>query len=331
MKDFSQKIVEWFLKNARDLPWRRTSDPYKIWISEVMLQQTTVATVIPYFERFLKRFPDVRTLASAREEEVLKFWEGLGYYRRAKNLHKGAQFVVSECEGRLPDSRDELMRVPGIGMYSSGAILSIAFRKAAAALDGNLIRVYSRYFGIEDPVDTRQILKSLWQIAERHVPEDPLVRREFAEGMMELGALICTPKNPRCGECPVSKNCVALKTGVQDQLPRKAKTEKRTKHFEEIYILQKGKKIAFLKKGADPKYPDFCRLPFVTVNRRLKKGFLFKSRYAVTTRDFEVYVSKRDDKARGYIWADIKSINKLLLPAIDRKIVKYFQAKYKSS
>ncbi len=319
---FQNSIVPWFKKNARDLPWRKTSDPYKIWISEMMLQQTTVSTVIPYYNNFLQKFPSVHDLARAREDDVLRAWEGLGYYQRAKNLLKGAQFIVEKYGGVIPETRDALLEIPGIGPYSSGAILSIAFRKSTAALDGNLIRVYSRFFAIEDDVGQPDTLKKLWKVAEKIAPQGSDDSREFAEGMMELGATICTPRNTKCIECPLNKKCLSYKHGLVSILPKKLSKKVRRKHYEEVFLVERQGKIAFFKTGTDSKYQDFSRLPFCQLKKPREGPPEF--RYSVTTRDF--YVWKREKltgtMAARVSWIEREKVAELLLPAIDRKILK---------
>ncbi|MBN8554011.1 MAG: A/G-specific adenine glycosylase [Deltaproteobacteria bacterium] len=320
---FQNSIVHWFETAARDLPWRKTSDPYKIWISEIMLQQTGVSTVIPYFERFMKRFPDVKSLARSTEDEVLHLWQGLGYYRRAKNLREGAKLIVEKFAGKFPDTKEDLLEVPGIGPYSAGAILSIAFRKQAPALDGNLIRVYSRFYGIQDFVNDTKTLKKLWAIATEHTPSASKISREFCEGMMELGATICTPKNPKCKICPVAWGCIARKDGNAETLPRKKMLRAREKYLEKVYLMEKAGKFGFLKKGGDPKFPDFLRLPYEALTTEPSPNVdqrLFK--YSVTHRDFKVFVERKTFRSKAkLIWVSKSKLSKILLPAIDRKIL----------
>jgi A/G-specific adenine glycosylase len=214
-------LLRWFRANARDLPWRKNRTPYAVWVSEIMLQQTQVATVIDYFNRFMKRFPTVEKLARAKQDTVLKLWEGLGYYSRGRNLHKAAKLIVSDYGGQLPDTLDELQNIPGIGRYTAGAIASIAFSKPAPILDGNVIRVLCRLFCIDtNPKDTTT-KNQLWELA------DTLVHTkhpgDFNEAVMELGAMVCTPQNPTCPKCPLKSQCQANKTGRQDELPVKQK------------------------------------------------------------------------------------------------------------
>jgi len=214
-------LLAWYKKNRRDLPWRRTNDPYQIWVSEIMLQQTRVETVIPYYERFLRRFPDVKALARARLDSVLKAWENLGYYSRARHLHEAARVVVNRFGGTIPATEDRLLELPGIGAYTAGAILSIAFGKPVAAVDGNVIRVISRLFGIRELVDRPDTKKKMGGITQRLVPpEEP---GHFIQALMDLGSGICTPRSPDCPTCPVAGVCVAYRKGFQESVPAKKK------------------------------------------------------------------------------------------------------------
>jgi A/G-specific adenine glycosylase len=212
-----QALLAWFAANARDLPWRRTSDPYAIWISETMLQQTRVQAVVPYYERFLRRFPTVQKLARARLDTVLKLWEGLGYYARARNLHAAARQIVTRFHGRLPSTRAELQTLPGIGRYTAGAVASIAFDRREPVVDGNVTRVLCRIFRIRgNPKDTA-IRKKIWAIADELVPEGHA--GQFNQALMELGSEVCLPRDPRCEICPVNTVCEARLHNEQNSLP----------------------------------------------------------------------------------------------------------------
>jgi len=212
-------LLSWFDKNARDLPWRRTRRPYRVWVSEIMLQQTRVEAVIPYYQRFIRAFPRLRDLAAAGEDEVLKLWEGLGYYSRARNLRNAAKKIATERGGRLPRTAAQWREIPGVGRYAAGAIASIAFGERRAALDGNVKRALARLFAIQRPIEETAALRSLWALAEALVP--PKRPGDFNQAMMELGARICLPKRPRCGQCPVSRWCQARAFGVQEALPKR--------------------------------------------------------------------------------------------------------------
>jgi len=212
-------LLTWFERNARDLPWRRTRNPYRIWLSEILLQQTRVETVLPYYRRFVRALPSVRRLAAASEDEVLVLWDGLGYYRRARNLHQAAKVIVAERGGRLPRTADDWQRLPGVGRYTAGAIASIAFGQRVAAVDGNGLRVLTRLLAMRQPIDQRSTVEALWSIATELVPVDRA--GDFNQALMEFGARVCVPRRPRCGECPLRRGCGARRTGCQDELPRR--------------------------------------------------------------------------------------------------------------
>jgi A/G-specific adenine glycosylase len=214
-------LLKWFAKHKRTLPWRETSDPYRIWISEVMLQQTQVATVIPFYERFLKQFPDVAALAAAPDSALMKAWEGLGYYARARNLRAAAQTIVREHGGKLPVSMDALLKLPGFGPYTAAAVASIAFGADSAAVDGNVIRVLARVFAIDADVRQMATRRRLQQIADELVPAGRA--GSFNEAMMELGALVCRPKQPVCQECPLQPVCRAYQENRVNDLPVKSR------------------------------------------------------------------------------------------------------------
>jgi len=228
-KRIVQSLLAWFARNARDLPWRRTWDPYAIWVSEIMLQQTQVKTVLPYWERWMRVLPNIAALARARTETLHKLWEGLGYYTRVRNMHKAARLVIERHGGSFPEDFGQVLELPGIGRYTAGAICSIAFNQPRPILDGNVVRVLSRLFGI--PGNTRQAATRarLWRTAEdlvlRAAKRASGKRRpasDFNQALMELGALVCTPRQPRCGACPVIKCCVAYREGRVQELPSPA-------------------------------------------------------------------------------------------------------------
>ena len=215
--DISERILKWYQRNRRELPWRKTKDPYFIWVSEVMLQQTQVETVIPYYRRFLAQFPTVETLARASLQEVLKAWENLGYYARARNLHSAAREITARTGGVIPDNEKELIRLPGVGPYTAAAILSIAFGQRVPAVDGNVRRVLCRLFAIRDPLEESQTLRKIHDLAADLVPANDSSR--FNQGLMDLGATICTSRKPSCELCPVLEPCIAAVRGLQEALP----------------------------------------------------------------------------------------------------------------
>jgi len=233
---FRKSLITWYLTEKRDLPWRKTRDPYKIWVSEIMLQQTRVDTVVPYYERFIKEFPTIDVLASADEEKLLKQWEGLGYYSRVRNLQAGVKEVRTKYNSIVPDTRDEISTLRGIGPYTAGAILSIAYQKPEHAVDGNVMRVLSRVLLIKEDIakpKTRKIFEEA--VSELIDSDDPSA---FNQGLMELGATICTPKSPKCLLCPVRENCAAFFSGEQNELPIKSKNKRVKPLFYDVFVVQ---------------------------------------------------------------------------------------------
>ncbi len=208
-------LLRWYRRVRRDLPWRRRVSPYRTWVSEIMLQQTTVAAVTPKYEAFLRRFPDARALAAAPEDEVLQAWAGLGYYSRARNLHRAAKLVAAR--GEFPSDFEEVLALPGVGRYTAGAILSIAFGVPRAVVDGNVIRVFSRLFGLRGRPKDPAFVAKVWERAEALVPKD--APGDWNQALMELGATVCSPESPSCGACPVARFCAAFRDGLQDRLP----------------------------------------------------------------------------------------------------------------
>ena len=216
-EQIADRILSWYAHHKRDLPWRNTRKPYYIWVSEVMLQQTQVDTVIPYYRRFLKQFPTIEALAGASLQEVLKAWENMGYYARARHLHAAAQEVVKRRGGKIPNTWDELIRLPGVGAYTASAILSFAFDKSFATVDGNAQRVLCRLYAIQEPIDQSRTQRKICELAAKIIPsEEPA---KFNHGIMELGATICKPRSPLCNNCPMGDLCLAFQKGLQEVLP----------------------------------------------------------------------------------------------------------------
>lgn len=239
---FVQKnLLQWFEENQRDLPWRRTYDPYHVWISEIMLQQTQVKTVLPYFDRWLKALPTIQSVAEADEQTILKLWEGLGYYSRARNLQKAAQVIVAEHGGVFPSDPAAIRKLPGIGPYTAGAIASIAFNQEQPIVDGNIIRVLARL--LNDPSNTRDraTMEHYWHLAEKLIPKGEA--RNFNQAMMEFGALQCTPKNPKCGTCPLQEKCEAFAADTQDVLPNRGESTTKVNLQVSVALIQRSNKI----------------------------------------------------------------------------------------
>jgi A/G-specific adenine glycosylase len=243
-------LLPWFRHYRRDLPWRRTADPYRIWVSEVMLQQTQVATAIPYFQRFLDQFPTLASLAEADEQGVLRLWEGLGYYRRAGALHAAARQLMCE-HGGVPDDPELLARLPGFGRYTVGAVLSQAFDRRLPILEANSTRVLCRWFGCRDDPRRAAVRAWLWSVAELLLPEQHV--GEFNQAVMELGALVCTPRDPKCHACPVAGLCAARRQRLQNVIPEKRAAAKTTHVDEVAVVIEKGPRVLLVQRPADAK------------------------------------------------------------------------------
>ena len=246
---FTDSLLDWYAKNARELPWRSQQSPYRTWVSEIMLQQTQVDTVIPYFTEWMARFPEINTLAEADEQEVLSLWEGLGYYSRARNLHKAARIVIGDMNGELPQTTKELQKLPGIGPYTAGAIASIAFGEDVPAVDGNIRRVLSRVFNVSLPARSTEGEKIIWNLAEEHLPHGKA--GIYNQALMDLGAAICTPKDPACESCPVSKDCLAFKLGVQEQRPVKLPRKKTPRHIVTAAVILRDDHVLLAQRHND--------------------------------------------------------------------------------
>lgn len=261
-QSFRRRLLSWYAKHKRDLPWRRSTNPYRVWVSEVMLQQTQVETVKPYFQRFMKAFPTVKKLAAADEQEVLRLWEGLGYYRRARGLHAAAQQIVSEHNGKFPRDVTTLQTLPGIGRYTAGAIVSIAYDQRAPILEANTIRLFARLVGYrEDPTKSAG-QKLLWQTAEDVLPRKEIA--DFNQALMELGSLVCKPAGPLCGECPVASLCAANEMGAQEAIPLSTKKLKFTDVNEAAVVVRKNGQVLVRQCGEDERWAglwDFPRFP----------------------------------------------------------------------
>lgn len=245
-KELSKRIIHWYEGRKRDLPWRNTIDPYKIWLSEIILQQTRVNQGLPYYLRFIEKYPTIQALANASEQEVLRLWQGLGYYSRARNLHRCAKEVVINYKGIFPSDFDALKKLPGIGDYTAAAIASVCFKQAVAVVDGNVYRVLARIAGIETPINSTGGKKEFFDFANEIISrEHPDIHNQ---AMMEFGALHCKPQNPLCEECIFSKNCEANKGGLQNLLPVKEKKTKIKKRYFYYLVWRKGKSLALRKR-----------------------------------------------------------------------------------
>ncbi len=241
---FTNYLIDWYLPNKRDLPWRNTKDPYLIWLSEIILQQTKVAQGMSYFNAFSLQYPTVQSLAKAEVEEVLKLWQGLGYYSRARNLHTAANYIVKELDGVFPKTHKEILKLKGVGDYTASAIASFAYDLPHAVLDGNVYRVLSRYFGIHTEINSSQAFKEFKSLAQQLI--DPKRAALFNQAIMEYGALVCTPKKPFCTSCGIQDSCVSIKEGTVSLLPKKKKKAPIVKRFFNYLVLVNHSNTTFL-------------------------------------------------------------------------------------
>lgn len=348
MSCFVGQLLPWFSEKARDLPWRRTRDPYAVWVSEIMLQQTQVKTVIPYWERWMRRLPTVRALAQCRVETVLKLWEGLGYYSRARNMHKAARMIAQQFKGDFPTTFGDVLSLPGVGRYTAGAICSIAFNQPTPILDGNTIRVLSRFFGVSGNPKSTKTNSQLWALAEEIVEVAANVKASgeaacsaINQALMELGATVCTAVNPQCDLCPIVERCYAKRTNGVHQLPAlapRAKTTQRT--FVAVVAEHRGRVLvrqrpAGLVNGGLWEFPNMevaehngssaqmaGRIVGPTVKGaqpfcRIKHSI---TRYRITVEVFRCAMAKLPRNVAGK-WLSLSDANKLAWPSAHRQIL----------
>lgn len=335
-------LKEWFLREKRDLPWREDSSPYAVWVSEIMLQQTQVAVVIPYFERWMRQFPSIHALASAPLDVVIKAWEGLGYYSRARNLHQAAQQVVCEFNGVLPEEEEKLSKIKGIGPYTVGAIRAFAFKKRAAAVDGNVLRVLARYYLIEEDIAKPRTVAHMRQLAFDSLPEEePWV---VSEALIELGATLCGRK-PMCGKCPLKSSCAAYATGKTLELPYKKKNQTPEQLFRAVALIRTSKNVLLKRAAAHEIMSDlhlfpfvegtseanwqqvyrsfqgYLSLKFIQILPQVKHGF---TRYRATLFP-ALFHAEKESPVPGYFWAPLEALPSLAFAAGHRQLVPYLE------
>jgi len=255
-------LLAWYESHARVLPWREDASPYRVWISEIMLQQTRVEAVIPYFERFLKELPDVAALAAVEDDRLMKLWEGLGYYNRARNLKKAAQLVMERFDGEIPSSCEKLLTLPGIGSYTAGAVSSIAYGRAAPAVDGNVLRVISRVLASREDILKQSVRRRMEQLLGGVIPEGRA--SQFNQGLIEIGAIVCVPNGrPRCEECPLASLCLARKQGLTEVIPVRKPAKKRRIEERTVCILEEGGNVGLHKRDDTGLLASLYELPNV--------------------------------------------------------------------
>lgn len=344
----AKKVLRWYARHQRDLPWRKTKDPYAIWISETMLQQTQVQTVLPYYHRFLARFPTVQSLAAASPGEVLKLWENLGYYARARHLHAAAAQIVGQLQGVIPKTEKELLLLPGIGSYTAAAIASIAYGERVPAVDGNLRRVLCRVFALQAPLDHIRTQRLIHALAETVVPEkDP---GPFNQGLMDLGATVCTPRKPSCSACPLKGLCLAAIKGLQEFLPMK-KPRRPLPHKEmvaAVLVDRRGRALVVQRRPAGLLgglwgFPGGEKRPYEPLSKALRRVVREElgievtcgkalaavkhayTHFRITVHALQCWIGKGKPQAIGchrLQWATAEDLDRLPFSRVDRKIMK---------
>jgi len=324
--NFSKTILNWYAINGRELPWRQTTNPYAIWLSEVIMQQTRIAQGTAYWERFMKRWPNVHELAKATEDEVLREWQGLGYYSRARNLHKAAQQIVDL--GRFPQTYKELKQLKGIGEYIAAAISSISFAEPVAVVDGNVYRVLARYFGIDTPIDSTEGKKVFKAMAQENLPKE--APAAYNQGLMDFGAIQCTPSSPNCEVCPLIDTCFAANNNKVAELPVKAKkTKQRERHFSFIYIRYNGE-TAIRRRGAGDIWQGLWELPTKEMlGNAIENATLIKKNvkhiltHQIIFTDFYLLETNTPPTLPAdYIWIKESEIERYALPRLIDLLVK---------
>jgi len=266
--NFTEILTSWYSEGKRSLPWRETRNPYNIWLSEIILQQTQIKQGLPYYESFVNNFPSVFDLAEAKEEQILKLWQGLGYYSRARNLHHTANYIVDNLQGVFPTTYKDLLKLKGIGDYTASAIASICFNEATAVVDGNVYRVLSRYYGIETPINSTQGIKEFKALAQSLLPDDNL--GDYNQAIMEFGAMQCKPKKPNCNDCPLQKSCIAFNKNSISQLPVKLKkTKVSKKHFNFIVLISEDGKTVLQQRTNKGIWQNLYQFPLVETTKGL--------------------------------------------------------------
>ncbi len=341
MPHLAPRILIWYHEHKRILPWRDHPDPYAVWISEIMLQQTRVDTVIAYFKKWMKSFPSIESLARANEQDVLKLWEGLGYYSRARNLHKAAKILLAEYDAKLPESAKALEKLPGIGRYTAAAISSMAFGHDVAALDGNIRRVYARVFNVEEPLGTKDAEKILWGIAEDILPEAEA--GDYNQALMDLGATICTPRNSKCESCPIKIDCESYQLGIQDMRPVR-KVKKAVPHYVHAgAVIVEDKKVLLAQRPKNGLLGGMWEFPNGRVNRDpaeelaslIEEGYQAKIQvgnplgeidHAYTHFKIKEYAFRctllQSSKRENLRWVSLEDLDNYPMGKVDRQIAK---------
>jgi A/G-specific adenine glycosylase len=354
-RQLSRLLLVWFADNHRQLPWRGTRDLYRIWVSEIMLQQTQVAAVVPYFERFLAAFPTVKVLAAAPEEQVLRMWEGLGYYRRARQLHAAAGKIAAEHGGEFPQDYEQVRALPGIGRYTAGAILSLGLDQRLPILEANTIRLLSRLATYRGDTASTAGQKFLWTMAEQILPAKNV--GQFNQALMELGSQVCTPRQPKCQECPLASLCPTKKLGLTESIPAPKKPKQYEEVVEAVIVIRRGSKVFVRRRGAEERwaglwdFPRFAsseaahpqRLKALATSTATLTGIAFEdaellttlrhgvTRFRITLHCYQAQFTSSERQKRGsekgeQAWVKVSALEELPLSVTARKIARMLAA-----
>ena len=320
MKTFAEKLNNWYKADHRDLPFRHSKDPYCIWVSEVMAQQTRIESMLPYYETWITRWPTVEALAQAQIEDVLHVWQGLGYYNRARKLHEGAKLICEKHQGKIPDTKEELLSIPGIGAYTAGAILSICFNQKEPAVDGNVLRVISRHDLMEEDISTTKTQRLVAE-AVRERMEEPSV---FTQALMELGARVCTPKNPSCLLCPLQKSCLAHELSCESELPHKKAKKKPVEINLHTYLLIKDYQVLISTDDSDGLMKGLVRLPQFEQPLNIENEPLGMMQHVFSHRVWKMNVYRSHDEVelKHCFWWPLDKLDDLSMVTAHRKLLK---------
>ena len=346
MTPLARKLLRWYAAQKRSLPWRADPQPYAVWVAEVMAQQTRLDSMLPYYRRWLRRYPTTRALARSSEQDVLALWEGLGYYNRARNLRRAAQMIMSEFGGKLPSRIEDLRRLPGIGAYTAGAIASVAFKVDTPAVDGNAVRVLARLFDIALPIGSTAAQKQFWSLATEHLPAGRAA--DYNQALMDLGAQVCTPRQPRCGDCPLQAECRAAALGNQEHRPVKAKVKPLPRRHYAAAVIQQGGQVLVLQRparGLLARMWEFPNAPGtkatlrktlqqslgqrMPLNRRLGKFRHSYSHFSVHLQVFHQALNGVRPKVQiqgKHKWLPIQQLDRLPMGKLDRLIAEALRA-----
>ena len=336
LKHCAPPLLAWYDENKRDLPWRKTRDPYGIWVSEIMLQQTRVAAVLPYYERWMRELPDVFALGAVDNERLMKLWQGLGYYSRAANLKKAAERIVSQYGGRFPDTYDDLIQLPGVGEYTAAAVASMAFDERVSAVDGNLMRIAARVENIRENILDARVKKQFRAMLDDAIPADR--PGEFNQALMDLGAVICLPNGaPLCEACPLATLCEAHRLGVQRDLPVRTKKTARRIEKMTVYLLLRGEKVALRKRGDEGLLAGLWEFPNVSGERDDEQAWEPLNGWHLTPIDWKKKITAKHifthvewhmtgylltvkgEGAEDFLWVDRAELDSLAVPGAFKK------------